>query len=81
MDAPPARAPGRSAPARPRSDSNWPGFTGGQPWPTLWRLSFERVLAAGELTEQEARSGLAALTDPDCHDCGIATIAAWGRLP
>jgi SAM-dependent methyltransferase len=67
------------------SDGNWPGFTGGQPWPTFWRLSFERmlpdVLATGELTEQEARAGLAALTDPDFHDFGITTIAAWGRRP
>lgn len=66
-------------------DGNRPGFTGGQPWPTFWRLSFERVLpdvlAAGELTEQEARSGLAALTDPDFHDFGITTVAAWGRRP
>jgi SAM-dependent methyltransferase len=67
------------------SDGNWPGFIGGEPWPTFWRLSFERVLpdvlAAGELTEHEARSGLAVLTDPDFHDFGITTIAAWGRQP
>jgi SAM-dependent methyltransferase len=65
------------------SDGNWPGFTGGEPWPTFWRLSFERVLpdviVAGDLTEEEARTGLAALTDPTFHDFGITTIAAWGR--
>lgn len=65
------------------SNGNWPGFTGGQPWPAFWRLSFERVLpdvlATGELTEQQARIGLAALADPGFHDFGITTIAAWGR--
>lgn len=65
-----------------RSDGNWPGFSGGQPWPTFWRASFERVLpdalAAGDVTEQEATAGLAALMDPNFHDFGVTTIAAWG---
>ncbi|WP_163511452.1 class I SAM-dependent methyltransferase [Fodinicola acaciae] len=65
------------------SDGNWPGFTGGEPWPTFWRVSFQRVLpdalAAGDITEPEATAGLAALADPRVHDLGITTVAAWGR--
>lgn len=67
------------------SDGNWPGFTGGEAWPTFWRLSLERVLpdalAAGDLTADEAKKGLAALTDPHVRDFGITTVAAWGRAP
>lgn len=64
---------------------NWPGFRGGEPWPMFWRRSFERVLsdalATGDLDQDEANTGLAALTDPAFHDMGITTVAAWGRRP
>lgn len=67
------------------SDGNWPGFRGGEAWPAFWRLSFERVLpdalATGDLSEDEAAAGLAALADPAFHDMGITTVAAWGRRP
>jgi hypothetical protein len=51
----------------------------------FWRQSFERVLpdalATGDLDQDEAITGLAALTDPTFHDMGITTVAAWGRRP